>query len=201
MSIAEEVSPETLAQQAQHESGHAAASWAQGISFKRMLLSGPRGMPCVEPVPGNRVMVGQNWLIQCCGGIADQQRRGLRMRGSQIVKLILGGGDDEFVEVDDTETGEVVLRRLSRVPPVVNPEGDLHHLATILPRSFPDPARECIRIWRDSERFAEELRPAIDALAAALLARTELSYDEAAKIAATAMVGKPSPAVPEWARR
>ena len=123
MSIAEEVSPETLAQQAQHESGHAAASWAQGISFKRMLLSGPRGMPCVEPVPGNRVMVGQNWLIQCCGGIADQQRRGLRMRGSQIVKLILGGGDDEFVEVDDAETGEVVLRRLSRVPPVVNRKG------------------------------------------------------------------------------
>jgi hypothetical protein len=90
------------------------------------------------------------------------------MRGSQIVKLILGGGGggaDEFFEVDDAETGEAALRRVSRIPPAVNPEGDLYHMATTLPRSFSDPKRECIRIRRDSERFAAECRPAIDALA------------------------------------
>jgi hypothetical protein len=200
MSVAEETSPETLAKQAQHESGHAAASWALGIPFKRMLLEGPGGLPCVEPVRG-RVMVGQKWLIACCGNIAEQQFRGLRMRGSQIVKLILGGGDDEFFEVDDAETGEVILRHVSRVPPAVNPRGDLYHMATTLPHSFPDPKRECIRIWRDSEGFAAECRPAIDALADALLAYTELNYDEAAQIAAMAMTGKPAPVIPEWAQR
>ena len=200
MSSAEDTTPdpETLARQAQHESGHAAASWFLGIPFKRMLLRGSNGLPMVEPLP-TRIMIGQQWLIQCCGNIADQQRRGLRMRGSQIVKMILGGGNDEFFEVDDAETGQVVLRRVSRIPPV-SPGGDLHHMATSLPRDFPDPAREAIRIWRDSEEFAAECRPAIDALAAALLARGELSYAEAAEIAAAGMSGKPAPVIPEWAR-
>ena len=200
MSVAEGVNPETLVQQAQHESGHAIASWALGIPFQRVTLSDSQGRPRCEPIKGNRVMVGQHWLMMCCGAIADQQRRGLRMRGSQIVKLILGGGADEFFEVDDAETGQVVLRRVSRIP-AVSRGGDLHDMATSLPRDFPDPTSESIRIWRDSERFAAECRPAIDALAAALLARGELNYDEAAEIAVKAMVGKPAPVIPEWARR
>ena len=81
------------------------------------------------------------------------------MRGSQIAKMILGGGNDEFFEVDDAETGQVALRRVSRIPPV-SPGGDLHDMATSLPCDFPDPAREAIRIWRDSEKFAAECRPA-----------------------------------------
>jgi hypothetical protein len=200
MSTAEEATPdpETLARQAQHESGHAAASWALGIPFKRMVLRGPNGLPMVEPQP-SRITVGQRWLIQCCGFIADQQRRGLGMRGSQIVKMILGGGHDEFFEVDDAETKQVVLRRVSRIPGV-NPGGDLHDMAVSLPRDFPDPKREAIRVWRDSEKFAAECRPAIDELAAALLARGELGYVEAAQISGTAMRGKPAPRPPEWAR-
>jgi hypothetical protein len=74
-------------------------------------------------------------------------------------------------------------------------------MATAMPRDFADPVGECIRVWRDSERFATECRPAIDALAVALLAHEELSYDEAAQVAAEAMTGKPAPVIPEWARR
>src|ERR1035441_6945891 len=152
MSIAENLSPETLAQQAQHEWGHAAASWALGIPFLRILLRGPQGLPIVEPLRGNRVLVEQHWLIQCCGAIADQQRRGLRMRNSQIVKLVLGGGSDDFFEIDDAATGQIVLN-ISRMP-AVRPGGDLNHLAMTLPVDSPNPVAECIKIWRGSEMLA-----------------------------------------------
>jgi hypothetical protein len=197
MSVVEERAVETRARQAQHECGHATASWALGIPFGRILLSGPQGLPMVEPLPG-RVMVGQDWLIRCCGGIADQQRRGLSMRDSQILKLVFGDGTGDTFEMDDAETGEVAVRP-SRLPPV-SPGGDLHSIAVTLPE-YPNSVGECIRIWRDSEKFAAECRPAIDALAAALLARAELTYDEAAEIAASAMTGRPATVIPEWARK
>lgn len=186
---------EELARAAQHECGHAVVYWAQGIPFSRVLLKGPNGS-MVEPVPGGtRVVVGQQLLIQACGAIADYQRRGLRVRGSQIAKLLLGG-DDGLFELDDPVTGQVAARP-SRAPAVA-PGGDLA-LMTATFAKHQASAAECIGIWRDCERFAEACRPAIDAMAAALLERGELGYAEAAGIAAAAMTGKPDPVIPQWA--
>src|SRR5882757_4876419 len=57
-----------------------------------------------------------------------------------------------------------------------------------------------IRIWRESERFAGELRPAIDALAKAVLDRGALSFFVASHVAAAAMANQPTPVLPEWLR-
>jgi DNA-binding ferritin-like protein len=46
-----------------------------------------------------------------------------------------------------------------------------------------------IRLWRESERLAAELRPAIDAIAEAVMARGQLSYFETAGFAAAATGG------------
>ena len=73
MSATEEWTPEQLAWGAQHECGHAASSWVQGIPFGRILLRGNQGLPMVEP-SGARMMAGQSYLIKCCGAIADLQR-------------------------------------------------------------------------------------------------------------------------------
>jgi hypothetical protein len=196
MSTTEDWTPEQLARGAQHECGHAAASWAQGIPFGRILLRGHHGLPMVEPV-GARMMAGQNYLISCCGFIADLQRRGLSMRDSEILKMFFGGGSDDTFEVDDAATGRVAVRP-SRTPAVA-PGGDLHRIATTLPR-YPNATFEAIRIWRDSEKFAAECRPAIDALAAALLTQEQLAYSEAVEIAESAMKEHPRPVTPDWAR-
>ncbi|MGH3403500.1 MAG: hypothetical protein ACRDRJ_13535 [Streptosporangiaceae bacterium] len=105
---------EELARRAQHECGHAVVSWAQGIPFCRILLTGPQG-PVVEPVRGTRAILGQQCLIQASGFIADYQGRQLSMRGSQIAKLFLGGDGDDRFEVDDPATGQVAVRP-SRAP-------------------------------------------------------------------------------------
>jgi len=186
---------EELARRAQHECGHAVVSWAQGIPFLRIVLGGAAG-PMVYPVTGTRVLVGQRCLIQACGFIADYQRRGLRMRGSQIAKLLLGGGDDRF-EVDDPATGQVAVRP-SRAPALA-PGGDMSDWTALIAATRPPPA-ECIGLWRDCEGFAAACRPAIDAVAAELLVLTELGYADASEIAAAAMAGMPPPAIPEWAR-
>jgi len=182
----------------QHECGHAAAFWALGIPFDRIAMNGPNG-PAVYPVKGGTVMNrGLDSVIKLCGAIADQQARDLRIRGSQIVRLILGG-DSQIFEVDDAATGQVAVRP-SRTP-AVQPGGDLHDIATVfaaMPRDQAVP--EVIRLWRECERFAAELRPAIDALAEALLARGELSYAEASAIAAAAMADRPVPVLAEWLR-
>jgi hypothetical protein len=180
---------------AQHESGHAAAFWALGIPFDRLSMNGSHG-PAVYPSPGTRTKRSFNWVIQACGVIADQQARGLRTRGSQIVQLILGGRGDRF-EVDDAATGEVAVRPYRG--PAVMPGGDLNDMATFfasMPRLQASP--EIIRIWREAERFAKELRPVIDALAAAVLARGELTYAEVSDIAAAAMDGRSVPVLAEW---
>ena len=189
------LSAEELARRAQHECGHAVARWAQGIPFLRILLGSPAG-PMVYPVPGTRVLLGQRCLIQACDFIADYQRRGLRMRDSQIAKLLLGGGDDDRFEVDDPATGQVAVRP-SRAPAVA-PGGDMSDWTALIAATRPPPA-ECIGLWRDCEGFAAACRPAIDAVAAELLARTELGYADASEIAA-AMAGKPPPTIPKWAR-
>jgi hypothetical protein len=143
------------------------------------------------------MMAGQNYLIMCCGAITDQQRRGLAMRDSEILRMFFGGGTNDTFEVDDAATGQVAIRP-SRVP-AVSPGGDLHRIAVTLPR-YPNAASEAIRIWRDSERFAADCRPAVDALAAALLDRGQLAYGEAVEIAESAMKDHPRLVVPEWAR-
>jgi hypothetical protein len=180
---------------AQHESGHAAAFWALGIAFDRLAMNGSHG-PAVYPSQGTKTKRSFNWVIQACGVIADQQARGLSMRGSQIVQLILGGRGERF-ETDDAATGQVAVRPYRG--PAVMPGGDLNDMATFfasMPRLQASP--EIVRIWREAERFAEELRPAIDALAAAVLGRGELSYAEVSDIASAAMGDRPVPVLAEW---
>src|SRR5579859_3987603 len=89
--------------------------------------------------------------------------------------------------------------RPSRLP-AVGPSGCLRPLAVTLP-TVENGRTECVRLWRDSERFMEACRPAIDAIASALLASGRLSYDEVAKLAAAAMKDSPDPAIPWWAPR
>jgi hypothetical protein len=192
MSTPEGQAAEDLARHAQHECGHAAVSWALGIPFDRITLD------ATYPHADIPKTIGQHWLIQCCGAIADQQRRGLRMRDSEILKMVFGGGPDDRFEIDNAATGEVAVRP-SRLE-AVGPGRDLHDMAEALSK-LPMGRAECLRVWRGSEKFAEECRPAIDALAAAFLANGELSYDEAAEIAAAVMTGKPNPEIPLFAQR
>ncbi len=182
----------------QHECGHAAAFWVLGYPFDRITLNGPAG-PCVMPVPGGvRMMAGHDFVIKLCGAVADQQARGLRMRGSQITRLILGGEGGDIFEIDDA-SGQVAVRP-SRMP-AVQPGGDLHTIAATfasMPRQ--QGSQEAIRLWRECERFCAELRPAIDALAEAVLARGDVMYPEAVAVADQAMKGKPRPVLADWLR-
>jgi hypothetical protein len=90
---------------AQHESGHAAAFWALGVPFERLAMNGSHG-PAVYPLRGTSIPRAHNWVIQACGVIADQQARGLSMRGSQIVRLVLGGrGDSDHHPVGPVQPG------------------------------------------------------------------------------------------------
>ena len=201
MPTTEELAAEARAQQAQHEAGHAIASWAQGIPFADVALSSkPHGVPVTVPRPSSEVPTtrGQRFLIGFCGGIADQQRRGLVMRDSEIVNLVFGDRADGLFEIDNPATGRVM--RIARAPAVRLGLGCLSEPAAILP-TVANGKAECVRMWCDSERFVAGHRPAIDSVAAALLAKEELSYDEVAKIAAAAMAGKPAPEVPWWAPR
>lgn len=201
MPTAEERAAETHAQQAQHEAGHAVASWAQGLPIAYTTLSSERyGVPVTMPRPRNEVSTtpGQRFLIGFCGGIADQQRRGLVMRDSEIANLVFGDRPDGLFEVDDPAFGRVM--RLQRASAVQPGRGCLSESAAILPTVM-NGRVECVRFWRDSEGFAAGYRPAIDAVATALLAKEELSYDEVAEIAARAMTGNSAPEVPWWAPR
>ncbi|HEY2552434.1 MAG TPA: hypothetical protein VGI64_17845 [Streptosporangiaceae bacterium] len=185
---------EALARSAQHESGHAAARWALGIPILRIELDGPQGS-VTWPVPGAQLRAGQSWLIQACGAIADYQRRGLRMRDLAIVHLLMGSQDNMF-DLDDASGS--VAERVSRLPAVA-PGADLERITALMDAQRWPPALR-IQRWRDSERFAASARPAIDALAAELLACGQITGDEAHRICAAAMPGKPAPDVPGWAR-
>jgi hypothetical protein len=179
---------------AYHESGHAVARWALDSPFLHITLNGPRG-PIVNPLPGRTVSSRQHMLVAACGAIADYQQRGLVIRGSQITKLLLGGPNDAF-ELDDAVTHQVVVRPL-RAPAVV-PGGDLEYMAR---KASTErwPSAQYIGMWRDCERFVAGCRPAIDAVAAAVLDRGILSYDEVSEVATAAMVWYPAPVIPEWA--
>lgn len=196
-----EIDPEVIGEAssvedvAQHESGHAVARWALSLPFRRITLHGPGGVPVVEPLPGGFTTSGQDALIATCGCIADWQRRGQRLRDNQITILLQGGPEDRF-ERDDASTGEAVVSTARG--PAVAPGADLYRLAGKA-TSERWPAGRCIRLWRGSETFAASCRPAIDAVAAALLKRGELSYAEVSKIATAAMADNPAPIIPEWA--
>lgn len=188
----------------QHECGHAAVSWALGVPFARIVVDSQLG-PHVEPDASiGSILAGLDWIIRASGFIADYQSRGYKMRGSQIVRMVLGGDNDRF-EVDDATTGAVAVRpsRLPAVQPGMNgrPAGDLHGMAAEFgtrPRAEATP--EVIRFWRACEAYTAELRPAIDALAEAVLDCGELAYGEAAEVAAAAMSGHPMPVVADWLR-
>jgi hypothetical protein len=150
----------------------------------------PRPISEVPTTSGQRILIG------LCGGIADQQRRELFMRDIEIVNLVFGDRPDGLFEVDVPAEGRVM--RLPRAPVVQPGRGCLAEMAALLP-TVTNGRDEAVRLWRDSERFAEGYRPAIDAVAGALLAKGELSYDEVAEIAAMAMTGEPTPEVPSWA--
>jgi hypothetical protein len=187
-------------QVARHECGHAAASLALGYQFDRISMTGPLGPAMYHVEVGTPMKNGHRWVINACGAIADWQSRGLKIRDSQIIQLVLGGEGDTF-ELDDATTGQVKARVFRSH--AVQPGGDLHSLATVFasgPRQEAVP--ELIRFWREFERFARELRPAIDALTEALLERGQLTYREAWGIVILAMITSPSPmpVLAEWLR-
>jgi hypothetical protein len=183
-----------LIDQAQHECGHAAVSIALGYPVERITLTGPGG-PATYPVKGVTKLAGQLVLINASGAIADYQRRDLRMRGSQIVKLLFGGGDT--FELDDA-SGQVAVRPSREL--AVAPGADLQFWADIIVREHP-PAGQIIAMWRECEAFTAGCRPASDALAAELLSRSEVDGADASRIAAAAMSGHPVPVPPAWAQR
>ena len=188
----------------QHECGHAAVSWALGVPFARIVVDSPLGPHVVPDTNVGSVLAGLDWIIRASGFIADYQSRGYKMRGSQIVRMVLGGDSGRF-EVDDAITGAVAVRpsRLPAVQPGVNgrPAGDLHGMAAEFgrrPRAEVTP--EVIRFWRACEAYTAELRPAIDALAEAVLDRGDMPYSDAADIATAAMFGHPMPVLAGWLR-
>jgi hypothetical protein len=186
---------ESLAQAAQHECGHAAISIALGYPVERITLIGQQG-PTTYPVEGVLKLFGQLVLIQVSGFVADYQRRGLRMRGSQVAKLLIGGDGDRF-EVDNA-FGQVAVRP-SRAFSVA-PGADLHEWAALVAREHHPPAL-IVSMWRECEAYTAACRPAIDALAAQLLGGSDIDGADASRIAAAAMAGKPVQEAPDWARR
>lgn len=135
-------------------------------------------------------------ITAVAGGAAEMQLRGLVIRGSQIVKLLAGNGDERF-ELSDVVTGEVVVAPSRAM--AVSPGGDLHYMATRAARDHWTPSMY-IGFYRDAERFTAACRPAIDVVAAVLAEHDELTYAKVFELAAAAMEGHPAPVVPRWAR-
>lgn len=92
---------------AQHESGHAVVRWALRQPFLKVTLD-DAPCPMVAPLPGAVISSGPAMITAVAGGAAEMQLRGLVIRGSQIVKLLAGNGDERF-ELTDAVTGEVVV--------------------------------------------------------------------------------------------
>jgi hypothetical protein len=180
---------------AQHESGHAVVRWALGQPFLKVALDDPP-CPMVVPLPGAVISSGPAMITAVAGGAAEMQLRGLVIRGSQIVTLLAGNGDERF-ELTDAVTGEVVVAPSRAMP--VSPGGDLHYMATRAARDC-WPSSLYIGFYRDAEGFTAACRPAIDAVATVLAERGELTYAEVAELATAAMEGNPAPVVPSWAQ-
>ena len=164
---------------AQHESGHAVVRWALRQPFLMVTLGG-QPCPMVVPLPGAVISSGPAMITAVSGSAAEMQLRGLGIRGSQIVKLLAGNGDERF-ELTDAVTGEVVVAPSRAM--AVSPGGDLHYMATRAARDRWTP-NVYIGFYRDAERFTAACRPAIDAVADVLAERYELSYAEVSELAA-----------------
>lgn len=159
----------------------------------------------VTSPPGRRMPSGKAMLIAACGVIADIQRRYLALDDRNVLALLLGT-DDGMFDLTDPATGEVA-ERAPRAPLIV-PGADLEEMSDImagiaggmLGPEVSQPAHVIIRLWREAEQFAAQLRPAIDALAAALHDRGELAHAEVRSLADAAMTGLPMPALPQLAQ-
>lgn len=205
---------------AQHESGHAVAHWALGVPFTSVRIGDPDGDGHAVPLPdaaapvhplgevtrppGTWMSQGRGMLIAACGVIADTQRRGLALDDPDVLALLLGV-DDGMVELSDPSTGSVA-ERAPRAP-MVAPGADLEVMSEIMAGiaggmlgPTVSPPHVIIRLWREAEQFAAQLRPAINAVAAAVLDRGELAGAEVFSLADAAMAGRPRPQVPGLAR-
>ena len=79
----------------------------------------------------------------------------------------------------------------------IAPGEDLHRISPeALERPFTP--EHAVTLWRHCERFVASVLPAIDAIAGELVSRGRLDDGEAARLAATAMAGRPAPWIPAW---
>jgi len=173
-----------------HESGHAVTMRALGWPFDFVTLADP---PRVQPLPGatGPPTIGMQWLNGAAGVIADFQSRGLSMPDGAVLGLLLGSADGTFEVLD--AAGAVAVRPSRALP--VGPGGDLESMAAVM-REDAWPWPVILEVWRACELFVSRCRPAISAVAAALLDRGELSYAEVSGLVAGAMPGPPP--VPAW---
>jgi hypothetical protein len=182
-------------QLAQHESGHAAGFWSQGIPLDYVTIVGHESQPRphTQPVDVTSGTRGQKILISTSGVIAGFWFNGQIMSDNGIAELLTGSADDRF-ELVGMFSGQKT--RLPRVP-FIAPGEDLHRIS---PESLEHPftAEHAVILWRHCERFVASVLPAIDAIAGKLVSRRHLDGDEAARLAATAMVGRPAPWIPAW---
>jgi hypothetical protein len=179
---------------AYHECGHAVAYWNMGLPFEYITLSAP---PRVQPLKAGMVLtVAEQWLAGTCGIISDYSHRGLTIFARQIEILLKGGA--ERYELVDPHTGQVAVRPLRAS--AVGPGQDLEDLAAVA-TAEDWPMSYCEKVWRECELYVKSCEPAIDAVAERLLVVEYMSSAEVSEVAGTAMTGKPSPVVPEWAVR
>jgi hypothetical protein len=177
---------------AYHECGHAIAFWALGLPFEYITISVPSH---VQPLRSGTISTIAERRLYCASGIiSDYLHRGLIIESDQIGILLKGGA--EHFNLTDPVTGEVDTRPL-RVKAVGSGQ-DLEELASVV-TAEDWPVYYCASIWRDCESFVKGCMPAIEAVAGRILAVRNMTYAEVTAVAETAMVGKPTPVVPEWA--
>lgn len=180
---------------AAHEAGHAVVQWTLGLPFDYVSLD--TSPPGVRPLADVKKEMGDTWLINAAGCIADFQLRGLMLPDPEILKLLLGSPDGLFSAVD--HSGRVAVRP-SRAPAVA-PGGDLHMMAVVMSDDgdgVPWPAAEIIGVWRDCESYVAACRGPIEAVAAELLRVRKLTYAATGVVAAGATDGGPIPPLPQW---
>jgi hypothetical protein len=129
--------------------------------------------------------------VAASGLISGFRSNGWSLGITGVVDLLLGSADDRF-ELVGYNTG-----RRTRLPrgPIAAPHQDLSWINP--PRPF-TPA-EAVAFWAESERFVEQVRPAIDALADRLLREGTVSGAVAATTFEQALVGSAPLRLPPWA--
>jgi hypothetical protein len=181
---------------ARHEAGHAAAGVAAGTRFTHVTIGPGYGQDMTHFPPGGLVLGTIQIVTSMAGFIADYQAWNRTIRGSQIRALLLGDRSGTFT-VDCPQFGPIVFGVASWTAPGMDFERISAHFRSR--RGDPFAAADAVAIWRDAEAYVAALRPAIDAIAGALLTRRELSRDECVQLA-TAAAGGCFPPLPEWAK-